>query len=75
MTAPSNPSEALETVEDLIRRDPACFNLSDELQSVRSALRAALATLSRPTPETREQLEKLLCCPDGCMEPSACGAG
>ena len=34
---------ALAKVEELIRRDPACFNLSDELQSVRAAIRAALA--------------------------------
>lgn len=55
MTAPA-PSikEALEIVENLIRRDPACFNLSDELRPVRATLRA-LAALSQPD-DARERI-------------------
>lgn len=41
----TTPIEALEIVENLIRRDPACFNLSDELQSVRAVLRSIAASL------------------------------
>jgi hypothetical protein len=44
----SDLREALTKVEELIRRDPACFNLSDELQSVRSAIRATLSAQPQP---------------------------
>lgn len=46
--------EALATVEDLIRRDPACFNLSDELQSVRSAIRHTLSAAGDEAKESEK---------------------